>query len=95
MDAYRHSTGKDLLMHPTWGLVYWPIFITSVICAFAGPELAAFFTNHRNTLSDFAWYELGLSAHYSPHTWFWWVSLVATLAIFGTLVGHIWFQTPA
>ena len=81
-------------MRPTWGLAYWPVFLVATIAAFAGPELAALFTNVRNTLSDFAWYELGLHGRYDPHTWVWWVSLVGFVLVAAVLVGHIWFVTP-
>lgn len=79
---------------PTWGLVYWPLYIIAAIAAFAGPELVAFFTNHANTLSDFSWYELGIGGRYDPRTWVWWVSLAGFLAIVGLLTAHIWFRTP-
>jgi hypothetical protein len=79
---------------PTWGLIYWPIFLTAVIAAFSGPELGAFFTNDRNTLSEFAWYELGVGGRYDPHTPIWWITLIGSLFIIATVIGHIWFKVP-
>jgi hypothetical protein len=81
-------------MKPTWGLLYWPAFIYTVTILWGVPEAYAFFTNHRNTLSDFAWYELGIKGSYGPHSVSWWASLILVLAIGATLIGHIWFQTP-
>lgn len=81
-------------MKPSWGLIYWPAFIVAVLALFAGPELGALFTNPRNTLSDFAWYELGIGGRYDPHSWIWWVALIATLSVMGVLIGHIFFRAP-
>jgi hypothetical protein len=80
---------------PTWGLIYWPLYIVAAIALFAGPELVALFTHSSNTLSYFAWWELGIGGRYNPHTVFWWVSLLGFIAITATLIGHIWFRTPA
>jgi hypothetical protein len=82
-------------MKPTWGLLYWPAFIYAVAILFLGPEVYAFFTNDRNTLSDFAWYELGISGTIDYHHPAWWISLIATVVFLGMLIGHIWFKTPS
>lgn len=79
---------------PTWGLIYWPAFISAVIGAFLSGELPALFTNSANTLSYFAQYELGIGGRYTPHNVFWWISLLGTIAVTGVLIGHIWFKTP-
>jgi len=80
---------------PTWGLEYWPVFLVVVSSLFLGPEAFAFFTNHENTLSDFAWYELGVSGTYGSHSWAWWFSLIAVVVFLAVLIGHIWFKVPS
>ena len=79
---------------PTWGLIYWPIFMSVVIGGFLSGELPALFTNHGNTLSYFAQYELGSGGKYTPHNVFWWISLIGFSLITAVLIGHIWFRTP-
>ena len=83
------------MRHATWGFWYWPIFIWTVIGIFVPPETYAFFTNSNNTLSDFAWYELGIHGSYTPHSPTWWGSLVITVSAMAVLVAHIWFKTPS
>ena len=46
---------------PTWGSVYWPWYLITASAAFLAAEVFALFTNSANTLSDFSWYELGIT----------------------------------
>lgn len=92
-------------MEITWGDWYWPIalIIASVTVAglFFPAEFYALFTNHNNTLSDFARYELNLQTAFGArtklHTFAWWASLITWLAIVPGFViwftGHIWWDT--
>jgi hypothetical protein len=79
---------------PTWGSDYWPWFLLGAGLAFLIPEVIAFFTNSANTLSDFSWYELGISGRINHHTVYWWVSLAAWWVFVGVISAHIWFRTP-
>jgi hypothetical protein len=78
----------------TWGAVYWPVALCAVVMAFAPAELAALFTNPGNTLSWFAWTELGIGGRYDPHTAAWWISLAGWALFVFVITGHIWFRTP-
>lgn len=75
----------------TWGREYWAWFLIVVSAAFLAPEIYAFFTNAKNTLSDYARYELNLNPHvYGMHTVAWWLSL-CTWGIFVVVITlHIW-----
>lgn len=87
----------------TWGIHYWPIalIVVSVTAALAffPAELYAVFTNHNNTLSDYARYNLDLTTAFGQrtkiHTVAWWATLTAWLFLIGGLyvwlTGHIWF----
>lgn len=79
----------------TWGLIYWPTFIYVVLAEFAPAEIYAFFTNSNNTLSDFAWYELGIHGSVTPHSAAWWASLILWAFFVFIITAHIWFRTPS
>lgn len=79
----------------TWGLWYWPKYLIVASLLFLAPEAYAFFTNHNNTLSDFAWNELGIGGTINQHHPAWWFSLVAWLVFFVVITGHIWFKNPS
>lgn len=76
----------------TWGRVYWPLALITISAIIAGPELFALATNHANTLSDYARYELNVSGRLTIHTVAWWASLGAWLLAVGTLTPHIWWN---
>ena len=79
----------------TWGRHYWPVFLIAVSLAFLIPEIAALATNAKNTLSDYAWYELDITTpqeHFSAHTAAWFLSLGMWLVIAVWLTYHVWFQ---
>lgn len=78
----------------TWGLVYWPKYLIVASVFFLVPETYAFFTNADNTLSDFAWRELGIGGTINQHHSAWWFSLVAWIMFAVVITGHIWFRTP-
>ena len=80
----------------TWGRQYWPVFLIVTSLAFLIPEVIALVTNAKNTLSDYAWYELNVKTpteHFSAHTAAWFLSLGMFLVIAIWLVFHIWFET--
>lgn len=89
----------------TWGHWYWPVaLIIAAVTAgglFFPAEFYALFTNHQNTLSDFARYELDLQSALGHrtgyHTLAWWSTFIVWLGIgipmFVWLTGHIWFDT--
>lgn len=79
----------------TWGLAYWPKYMIVASLAFIIPETVAFFTNASNTLSDFAWYELGINGTINRHDFAWWISLIAWAMFVIVITGHIWFRTPS
>jgi len=81
-------------MKPTWGLAYWEWFLILASLAFLVPEVFAIFTNSANTLSDFSWYELGITGRINTHHFSWWVSLFAWWTFVGVITAHIWFRTP-
>jgi len=79
----------------TWGKQYWPVFLIAVSLAFLVPEILALATNVKNTLSDYAWYELDITTpqeHFSAHTAAWFLSLGMWLVIAIWLTYHIWFE---
>lgn len=78
---------------PTWGSAYWPWFLIAVSLAFLAPEVFALATNPGNTLSDYAWRELNVSAgvSFDSHGAAWLLSLgMWGVAVFW-LTEHIWF----
>lgn len=79
-----------------WGYTYWPIGLIAAAVAFLVPELYALLTNAGNTLSDYCWHELGISAAkgHGIHTAAWWLSLAAWLLFTVVITGHIWFRVP-
>lgn len=89
----------------TWGNWYWPIALIVVSVTISGlffpAEFFALFTNHQNTLSDFARYHLDLQTAFGKrttlHTVAWWASFVSWILIAPGMVvwltGHIWFDT--
>lgn len=78
-------------LHPTWGLWYWPNYLIGVGGAFLVAEVYAFFTNVWNTLSYYAWYEMGITGRLSPHHPAWWISFIAWLVFVVAITAHIWF----
>ena len=75
----------------TWGLHYWPWYLIAVAVAFLIPEVYALFTGHANTLSDYAWQELDVRAHFH-HTLAWGLSQAAFVLAAGVLYFHIWWR---
>lgn len=79
----------------TWGSIYWPIFLVLTSVAFLAAEILALFTNTANTLSDYAWRELGLPINFRGpiiHNAAWLLTLGAWLVVVFWLTEHIWFQ---
>ena len=80
----------------TWGRWWWPIFLIVTSIAFLVPEVIALATNAKNTLSDYAWYELNISVPkegFTAHTAAWFLSLGVWLVIAAWLSFPIWFET--
>lgn len=83
----------------TWGLWYWPIALITVSVVAAGlffpAEIYALMTNHNNTLSDFARYELDVTTAVGKrtplHTVAWWVSFLVWDGFVIWITGHVWF----
>lgn len=77
-----------------WGYYYWPSWLSVVSLTFLPAELFALFTNHANTLSDYAWHELNVTKAltFSMHGIAWWSSLISVTLVFVILVFHIWFR---
>lgn len=75
----------------SWGKYYWPYFLLLTSLIFAVPELIALFTNVKNTLSDYARYELNVTPHLTVHTLAWWVSISAWLLFAVVITVHIWW----
>lgn len=78
----------------TWGLTYWPIYLIVVSLGFIPAETTALITNPANTLSDFAWRELGFPDKASPvpYTAAWYFSFAAYVMVVVFLAIHIWFR---
>lgn len=75
----------------TWGRHYWPIALIVISLIVLVPELIALATNPKNTLSDYARYELNLMPHvYNVHTAAWWLSLITFSLAVVVLILHIW-----
>lgn len=80
-------------MH-SWGSTYWPWFLIAVSLAFLGPEIFALATGQpANTLSEYAWRELNVSAGitFSRHTAAWLLSLGMWAVFVFWITEHIWF----
>lgn len=77
----------------TWGYMYWPWYLAATALAFLVPEIYALFTNPRNTLSDYAWHELGVSLSAKPaiHGAAWFLTQGVFILIAMWLVFHIWY----
>jgi len=83
----------------TWGLWYWPtvLIIVAVVAgaAFFPAEAYALATNHGNTLSDYARYELDLTTAFGQstrlHTVAWWITFLVWSGFIVWITGHIWF----
>ena len=85
----------------TWGHWYWPMaLLVSAIVAgglFFPAEFYALFTNHNNTLSDFARTELDITTAFGSqtrlHTAAWWTTFLVWDGFVIWITGHIWFDT--
>jgi hypothetical protein len=78
----------------TWGKWWWPIFLIVTSLAFLVPELIALVTNFRNTLSDYARYELNVTTPtqgFTTHTAAWLLSLGVWLVVAFWLTWHVWW----
>lgn len=77
----------------TWGKEYWSYFLIIVSTGFLVPEVFALITNVRNTLSDYARFELGADPNqvFTHHNAAWALSLVVYIVVSAELVRHIWF----
>lgn len=79
----------------TWGRTWWPIFLIVTSIAFLGPEIYALVTNVKNTLSDYARYELNVKTPteaFTAHTAAWLLSLGVWLVVAVWLTFHVWFE---
>lgn len=79
----------------TWGRHYWAYYLIAVSLFFLGPEIYALFTNVKNTLSDYARYELDITTPREPftaHGAAWFLTLGFWLVIAIWLTFHIWFE---
>lgn len=79
----------------TWGYYYWPVFLILVSLGFLPAELYAVFTNTSNTLSDYAWYELGVNPSLGKpliHSAAWFLTQGVYLVMVAWLWRHIWFR---
>lgn len=78
----------------TWGHVYWPWYLAVTAIGFLTPELYALFTNTDNTLSDYAWHELGVSLSTKPivHSAAWLLTQGMFIVMAIWLVLHIWYH---
>lgn len=81
-------------MTTTWGRWYWPIFLVVVLGALLIPELAALFTNVRNTLSWWVWSQLRVQSGVPITRWTATHYLVfgAWLVVVSWLTGHFFFH---
>jgi hypothetical protein len=79
----------------TWGKEYWPIMLIITSILFLGPEIYALVTNVKNTLSDYARYELNVTTPteaFNAHTAAWLLTLGVWLVVAFWLTFHIWFE---
>lgn len=76
----------------TWGLIYWPIWLTIIGVTFLPMELYALFTNQANTLSEYCWKELDVTRAFtfSAHSFAWWASLIMWGFFVVIISLHIW-----
>ena len=73
---------------------YWPLFLLDVALVFGLREFIALGTKRpQDTLSDFAWKQLGLPVHGGPilYTFAWYASFVVYIDMVVFLAIHIWF----
>jgi hypothetical protein len=75
----------------TWGIHYWPWYLITAALAFIIPEGIALFTNHQNTLSDYAWQELDIRGNFH-HTLAWGLSQAAWVMFAVVITFHIWYR---
>jgi hypothetical protein len=77
-----------------WGNTYWPIWISVCSFLFLVPEVISQIFNHYNSLSEYAWRELGVSKafQFTMHSAAWYLSLTAYIMAFVILLIHIWFR---
>lgn len=79
----------------TWGKIYWPWFLIVTSLAFLIPEIIGIATNVKNTLSDYARYELDVTTPHQPftsHSAAWLLSLGVWLVVAFWLTWHIWWE---
>ena len=79
----------------TWGKLWWPWYLIVTSIAFLGPEIYALVTNVKNTLSDYARYELNVTTPtqaFTAHTAAWLLSLGVYCVVVFWLFWHIWFE---
>jgi hypothetical protein len=79
----------------TWGKWYWPVMLIVTSLLFLVPEIIALLTNFKNTLSDYARYELNVTTptqQFSTHTAAWFLTLGVYITIAIWLFYHIWFE---
>jgi hypothetical protein len=79
----------------TWGRLYWPIMLIVTSLLFLGPEVYALITNFKNTLSDYARFELNVTTPtqgFTTHSAAWILTLGMWLVITFWLTFHIWFE---
>ena len=79
----------------TWGNIFWPVFIIAVSVVFLVAESYALTTNVTNTLSDYAWRELGIPVNSTKpvlHTAAWLLSQGAFIVVAVWLWRHIWYH---
>lgn len=81
-------------MKGLWGNTYWPIYIIGATLTFLIPEIIALFTNSVNTLSDYAWRNLGFPSHGTriPDTAAWFLTQGAFIVVALWLLLHIWYH---
>lgn len=81
----------------TWGRYYWPWSLITVQLLWAPAEIIALFTNLKNTLSDYAHYELSVTTATVAsgiHTVAWYMSLSGWLLFVFVITWHIWWAGP-
>lgn len=80
-----------------WGYMYWPLYLTAVSAGFLPAEIVAIATNTRNTLSYYAWHELGVmpGGKPLPDTAAWFLTQAAFIVMVIWLWRHIWYHQYA
>lgn len=76
----------------TWGPHVWPWFLIAVAGVFLALETYALVTNSANSLSDYAWTELGIRGFRPVHSAAWLLTLGAWLTLAYFVTEHIWFR---